>query len=441
VLELTIASLLIALNGLFALSELAIVSARKVRLKAMADSGRPGARRALALAEDPGRFLSTVQVGITLVGILAGAFSGAALSERLDSIFEDWGMPTRVAEPLAYVLVLGAITYLSVIVGELVPKHLALKNPEGIACSVAPAMRLISRAAAPVVWLLDTSTKLIFRFFGGATESASAVTDEEIRTIMAEAETAGVIETDERRMISGVLRLGDRAVRGIMTPRPDVVWLDLTDDDDKIRLVLSQTSHSRLPVAERDPDNLLGVLQVRDLLTPLLMGQPLGVRGHIRTAPIIPDTLDALDALTVLREAEVPMALVHDEYGHFKGVVTPADVLDAIAGAFRSDEGGDEPEAVQREDGSWLLAGWIPADEMAEQLGITLPEHRDYETVAGLVIGQLHHLPETGEVTEVLGWRFEVADMDGRRIDKVLATCLGQPAADGDSLREPQQFP
>src|SRR5215212_4607411 len=417
VLELTIALLLIALNGLFALSELAIVSARKVRLKTMADNGRPGARRALALAEDPGRFLSTVQVGITLVGILAGAFSGAALSERLDSIFEDWGMPTRVAEPLAYVLVLGTITYLSVIVGELVPKHLALKNPEGIACAVAPLMSRISRVATPVVWLLDTSTKRIFRLFGGATESASAVTDEEIRTIMAEAETAGVIETDERRMISGVLRLGDRAVRGIMTPRPDVVWLDLTDDEDKIRLVLSQTSHS------------------------LLTGQPLNVRGHIRTAPIIPDTLDALDALTVLRVAEVPMALVHDEYGHFEGVVTPADVLDAIAGAFRSDEGSDEPEAVQREDGSWLLAGWMPADEMAEQLGITLPGHRDYETVAGLVIGQLHHLPETGEATEALGWRFEVVDMDGRRIDKVLASRLGQPAADGDSLREPRPLP
>ncbi len=440
-LELIIASVLIALNGLFALSELAVVSARKARLKVMADAGRQGATAALTLAEDPGRFLSTVQIGITLVGILAGAFSGAALSERLDNILEDWGVATRVAEPLAYVLVIGAITYLSVIVGELVPKHFALKNPEGIACAVAPLMRLISRAAAPIVWLLDASTKLIFRLFGGATESASAVTDEEIRTIMAEAETAGVIETDERKMISGVLRLGDRAVRGIMTPRPDVTWLDLTDDDDTIRLVLTQTPHSRLPVAERDPDNTLGVLQVRDLLAPLLIGQPLNVRGHIRTAPIIPDTLDALDALNVLREAEVPMALVHDEYGHFEGVVTPADILDAIAGAFRSDEGSDHLEAVQREDGSWLLAGWMPADEMAEQLGITLPEHRDYQTVAGLVIGQLHHLPETGEATEALGWRFEVVDMDGRRVDKVLATRLGQPAGHGgDSLREPQQL-
>src|SRR5215218_6417083 len=275
---------------------------------------------------------------------------------------------------------------------------------------------------------MSTGPKLIFRFFDGATESASAVTDEEIRTIMAEAETAGVIETDERRMISGVLRLGDRAVRGIMTPRPDVVWLDLTDGEDKIRLVLTQTPHSRLPVADGDPDNMLGALQVRDLLTPLLTAQALNVRGHIRTAPIIPDTLDALDALTVLREAEVPMALVHDEYGHFEGVVTPADVLDAIVGAFRSDEGSDEPEVVQREDGSWLLAGWMPADEMAEQLGIALPERRSYETVAGLVIGELQHLPNAGEAVEALGWRFEVVDMDGRRIDKVLALPIEREA-------------
>jgi putative hemolysin len=205
---------------------------------------------------------------------------------------------------------------------------------------------------------------------------------------------------------------------------------------------MTQTPHSRLPVAERDPDNMLGVLQVRNLLTPLLTDQALNVRGHIRTAPVIPDTLDALDALNVLREAEVPMALVHDEYGHFEGVVTPADILNAIAGAFRSDEGSDHPEAVQREDGSWLLAGWMPADEMAEQLGIRLPEQRDYETVAGLVIGQLHHLPETGEATEALGWRFEVVDMDGRRVDKVLVTRLGQPAGNGgDSLQEPQPSP
>jgi putative hemolysin len=223
-------------------------------------------------------------------------------------------------------------------------------------------------------------------------------------------------------MIAGVMRLGDRAVRGVMTPRTDVDWIDLNDSPSEIREILINTPHSRIPVAEGHPDNMLGVIQARELLAATLREEALDIRKHIRKAPIIPDTLDALDALEVLRQAEVPMALVHDEYGHFDGVVTPADILDAIAGAFRSDEGEAEPEAVQREDGSWLLAGWMPADEMAEQLGIPLPERRNYETVAGLVIGELQHLPNAGEAVETLGWRFEVVDLDGRRIDKVLAS-------------------
>jgi putative hemolysin len=425
VLELFIALVLISLNGLFALSELAVVSARKSRLKVMGDAGRQGATAALALAEDPGRFLSTVQIGITLVGILAGAFSGAALSERFDSILEGWGVPTRVAEPLAYVLVIGAITYLSVIIGELVPKHLALKNAEGIACAVAPLMTIVSRASAPVVSLLDASTKAIFRLFGVRTGPDAPVTEQDIKTLVAEAETAGVIETDERKMISGVLRLGDRAVRGVMTPRTAVDWIDLNDPEDEIRLALTLTRHTRLPVAQGDPDNMLGVVQSRELLAALLKSEPLDLRRRVRRAPVIPDTVNALDVLNTLRQSEVPIALVHDEYGHFEGIVTPADILDAIAGAFRSDALTEEGEAVQRADGSWLLAGSMPADEIADQLGIILPTNRDYETVAGLVISDLHHLPETGEVVETLGWRFEVVDMDGRRIDKVLATRLG----------------
>jgi putative hemolysin len=435
-LELGIAFLLILLNGLFALSELAIVSACKARLKTMVDSGRTGAGTALRLAEEPGRFLSTVQIGITLVGVLAGAFSGAALGAMLTQILLDQGMPERAAEPLGYGLVIGSITYLSVVIGELVPKHLALKNPEGIACAVAPLMALISRIAAPVVWLLDASTKLIFRLLGQSTESENAVTEEEIKTIMAEAETAGVIETDERKMIAGVMRLGDRAVRGVMTPRTDVDWIDLDDDEFDIRELLINTAHSRLPVVEGHPDNMLGIVQARELLAASLKDEPLDIRAHIRKAPIIPDTIDALDALEVLRQAEVPMALVHDEYGHFDGVVTPADILDAIAGAFRSDEGEAEPEAVQREDGSWLLAGLMPADEMAEQLGIVLPERRNYETVAGLVIGELQYLPNAGEAVETLGWRFEVVDMDGRRIDKVLAQRI-----DEQGVLETQSLP
>lgn len=419
------ALVLIGFNGLFALSELAVVSARKPRLKMMADAGRRGAASALALAEDPGRFLSTVQIGITLVGIVAGAFSGAALSERMDAVLQGWGVPSRLAGPLAYVLVIGSITYLSVIVGELVPKHLALKNAEPIACAVAPSMMFVSRASAPLVWLLDASTRAIFRLFGVKTEGSAPVTEQDIKALVAEAETAGVIETDERRMIAGVLRLGDRAVRGVMTPRTDVDWIDLNDSEEEIRHALARSPHTRLPVAEGNPDDMLGVVQSREILAALLRNDPLDLRRLVRRAPVIPDAVDALDVLNTLRQSEVPLALVHDEYGHFEGIVTPSDILDAIAGAFRSDDPGGQAEAVQREDGSWLLEGSMPADEMADQLAIHLPANRDYETVAGLVIRELQRLPSTGDCVEALGWRFEVVDMDGRRIDKVLASRLG----------------
>jgi putative hemolysin len=421
VFELIVAVALIALNGAFALSELAIVSARKSRLKAMVESRRVGARAALALAEEPGRFLSTVQIGITLVGIMAGAFSGAALGARLTDILAGYGVPPRVADPLGFGLVISAITYLSVVVGELVPKHLALRDPEAIACVVAPPMTFLSRLAGPVVWLLDASTRLVMRILGRHAASDSAVTEEEIRTLVAEAESAGVIETDERLMIAGVLRLGDRTVRSLLTPRTEVDLLDLADDAESLRECLLKTHHSRLPVTEGESDHIVGVVHVRDLLAGLVAGLPLDIRSGIRRAPIVPDTLDALEVLKILRDAEVPMALVHDEYGHFEGIVTPADALDAIAGAFRSDAEESQPDSVRREDGSWLLAGSMPVDEMADLIGLKLPEPRDYETVAGYVINLFQRLPATGEHVLAQGWRFEVVDLDGLRVDKVLA--------------------
>jgi len=433
VVELVIAALLIALNGVFALSELAIVSSRKIRLKVMVENGRSGARAALDLAENPGRFLSTVQIGITLVGILAGAFSGAALAEMLGAILEERGMRPLVAQPLSYFIVIGMITYLSVVVGELVPKHLALRNPEGIACVVAGPMRLLSRIAAPVVWLLDFSTRMVFRLFGGGHVQDSAVTEEEIKSLVAEAATAGVIQGDERRMISAVLRLGDRPVRSVMTPRTDVCWIDLDDPEADIRVALATAPHSRIPVARGTVDNIVGVLQLRELMAPAMAGGPLNIEEKLRAATILPDTLYALDALQMLRQADVPMAFVHDEYGHFEGIVTPADILDAIAGAFKTGEPEEEPAALRREDGSWLIAGWMSVDEMAEALGIALPEKRDYQTAAGLVIDELQHLPITGERVNAFGYKFEVVDMDGRRIDKLLVSRAPQEDADGDS--------
>lgn len=420
--ELFIVAALICLNGLFALSELAVVSARHPRLKAMASAGRPGANGALALASSPGRFLSAVQIGITLIGIINGAYSGETFGVHATNVLKGIGVSDAVAGPLGYGIVIVIITYLSVIVGELVPKSFALRNAEGIACAVAPAMTLFSKVAAPAVWLLDASTRLVFRLFGQSTESETRVTDEEIRTIIAEAETAGVIEKGERQMIAGVMRLADRAVVGLMTPRTDVDWIDLTASEVEIKQRLISTSHSRLPVGEGSPDALIGVVQTRELLAGILGGEPFDVRAIVRNAPVVPDTTNALDVLAVLRDAAVPMALIHDEYGDFEGLVTPADILEAIAGVFKSDAVGMEPHAVERDDGSWLLSGSMPIDELADTIGIPLPPQRSYETVAGFVLAHLQHLPKTGEHVDAAGWRFEVVDLDNRRIDKVLAS-------------------
>jgi putative hemolysin len=419
--ELLIVLVLILLNGLFALSELAVVSARRSRLKTLAAAGRRGAESALALAANPGRFLSAVQIGITLIGIINGAFSGEAFGQSASFLLQDLGFPPRISAPLGYGLVIALVTYLSVIIGELVPKTLALRRAEVIACAVAPFMAAFSRAAAPAVWLLDASTRLVFRIFRQTQEPASRVTDEEIRTIIAEAESAGVIERGEREMIAGVMRLADRAVVGLMTPRTDVDWIDVTADEADIKERLITTPHSRLPVGEGGTEHLIGVVQTRELLASLLKGEPLDVRRHVRKAAIVPETTDALDVLTLLRESEVPMALIHDEYGDFEGIVTPADMLEAIAGAFRSDRSDAEPNAVERDDGSWLLSGAMPADEMADTLGIALPLQRNFETVAGFVLAHLMRLPQVGEHVVASGWRFEVIDLDGRRIDKVLA--------------------
>jgi putative hemolysin len=422
VIELLIVLALILLNGLFALSELAIVSARHPRLKAMAAAGRHGANRALALAANPGRLLSAVQIGITLIGVINGAYSGETFGESAAESLQALGVPQTVAAPLGFGAVIVAVTYVSVIVGELVPKNVALRNPEAIACAVAPAMTAFSKLAAPGVSLLDTSTQLVFRLFGQSTERESRVTDEEIKALIAEAETAGVLERGEREMISGVMRLADRAVVGLMTPRPDVDWIDISAPETEIKERLITTPHSRLPVGDGSPDAMIGVVQTRELLAAILSSKPFDVRAHVRVAPIIPETTDALDVLAILREAEVPMALIHDEYGHFEGLVTPADILEAIAGVFKSDIGLEEAYAVERDDGSWLLSGAMPADEMADKLGIALPEPRGYETVAGFVLAHLQHIPKTGEHVDTNSWRFEVVDLDGRRIDKVLAS-------------------
>jgi putative hemolysin len=420
--EIGIVVVLIIVNGLLAMSELAVVSSRPARLKAMIDRGVKGAGRALALSSNPGRFLSTVQIGITLVGVLSGAFSGATLGERLADLLLAQGLSPGTANALGVGIVVAIITYASLIIGELVPKQLALRNPEGVAVRVAPAMTILAKVGLPLVFLLDISGKTVLWLLGQRGESEEKVTDEEIKMLVAEAEHHGTIESDERRMIAGVMRLGDRAVRAVMTPRTEVDWIDIEADEAAIRKQIIETEHTRLPVGQGDVDAMIGVVSSRDVLAALLLGKPLDLRKHLHTAPIVHDQADALDVLATLRESDTPVALVHDEYGHFEGIVTPADILEAITGVFRSDVEEGEEQAVQRDDGSWLLGGFMQADEMADLLDIDLPENRDYETLAGYVLSHLHHLPTTGERIEVEGWRFEVVDLDGRRIDKVLVS-------------------
>lgn len=419
--EIAIVVGLIVVNGLLAMSELAVVSARPARLKSMADAGSSGARAALELASNPGRFLSTVQIGITLVGVLSGAFSGATLGQRLSETLKSAGLSDGVADPLGVGVVVAAITYASLIVGELVPKQVALRNPEGVAARVARPMTILATVAAPIVWLLDISGRGVLALLGQSETSASIVTDEEIRTIIAEAEHHGTIEADEKKMIAGVMRLADRAVRSLMTPRTEVEWINIRDEGTELRERLLSASHSRLPVGDGSVDEMIGVIETREAIKLLLTQDEPDLRALVRSAPVVHDNSDALDVLSILKETSTPMALVHDEYGHFEGLVTPADVLETIAGEFRADLDDDHPVAVEREDGSWLLAGYMPVDEMAERLGIRLTGRRDYETLAGFVLANLHRLPETGETFTANGWKFEVVDLDGRRIDKVIA--------------------
>jgi putative hemolysin len=411
---------LILLNAGFAMSELAIVSARKPRLEAMARRGRTGARAAIQLAADPGRFLSTVQTGITLISVLAGAFSGAALGTPVALRLERLGLSHELAESWGFGLVIVGTTFLSLVVGELVPKQAALRAPEPIAAAVAKPMVWLARATAPFVWLLDRSSGVLIRLLGLKRGSASQVTAEELHLVVAEASSAGVIEESERRIISGVVRLADRPVKEVMTPRTDVEWIDLDGERPSFGQALP---HSRMPVGRGTVDRLIGVIQARDLLTHCAEGlEGLDLAAVVREVPVVSDQMDAMDALAVLRAADVPMAFVHDEYGHFDGLLTPVDLLAAIAGSFASDEEEDtDPPIVERADGSWLLSGSLPADQLAERLGVPLPEDRDYATAAGFALSVLKRLPSVGEVFEQDGWRFEVIDMDGRKIDKLLA--------------------
>ena len=425
--EILLILFLVLLNGFFAMSEMAVVAARKARLAVRAAKGDRRARQVLKIAERPGRFLSTVQVGITLVGILAGAIGGATVGERLADWFE--GIPTLapIADAAGFAVVVILTTYLSLILGELVPKQLALSRPERIATRVAGPMRVLSIMAAPIVSLLEGSTNLVMRALGMRKVGGDHVSEEEVRTLIAEGTKAGVFEPAEKDMMIAVMRLADRPARAFMTPRPDIVWLDLEDSPEEIRRRLLASKFSRLPVGRGSLDEVVGVVQRTDLLDRYLEGKPLRLNEDMRQAPVVHDAAPALKVLQALKESSVHLALVVDEYGALEGLVTATDVLQAIVGEFR--EQGVEPALVhRREDGSWLMDGGLSTHQVQDTLGLAdFPTDRSFHTLAGFVLGELEHVPTPGEHFEWNGYRFEVVDMDGRRIDKVLVSRI-EPA-------------
>jgi putative hemolysin len=391
--EILVILALIVLNGVLAMSELAIVSARPARLKPL-EAKSAGARMALRLAEHPGRFLSTVQIGITAVGVLSGALSGATLGPRLERWLALQGVPADWASTLGVGVVVVLITYFSLIAGELVPKQLALRNAEGVAIRVAPAMTFLSVIGAPLVWFLERSGRILLWLLGQRGESENRVTEEEVHVLLAEAHEGGVLETEEREMISGVMRLSDRTARALMTPRHEIEMLPLA---------------------------AVGVEAVADAFQAVSRRETLDIKALLREVPVISDQTEALDVLEVLQKSDHHLALVYDEYGHFEGIITTGDVLEAIVGAVAASD-NDEPAMVMREDGSHLVAGWMPVDEFCDKLGLPRGLAGEYDTVAGLILHQLGHIPELGASFRAEGFRFEVIDLDGRRIDKVLVS-------------------
>ncbi|WP_324073072.1 MAG: hemolysin family protein [Erythrobacter sp.] len=421
--DLAIIIALIVLNGVFAMSELAIVSAKTSALEARAEAGSAGARTAIELAADPGKFLSTVQIGITLIGIIAGAYSGASLGGPVGERLEVLGLPAKYADETGFAVVIAFTTYFSLIVGELVPKQLALRAAVPVSLVMARPMAFMARAAAPLVWLLDNSSATLIALFGLRERGEHSVTAEELQMIFAEATRSGVIEADQRQLLTGVVRLAERPVREMMTPRTEVDWIEADADTAEIRQTIEDSVHSLMPVADGSPDTILGVVKVREVLAAMVAGETVSIRAMMRRVEVVPDQLDAMDALRVLQSSEVAMALVHDEYGHFEGLVTPVDLLTAIVGTFVSDqEEGDLPQVVEREDGSLLVAGSLSADALADRLGLDYGEDREFGTAAGYVLSVLKKLPAEGEHFHAQGWRFEVVDMDGRRIDKLIVS-------------------
>ncbi|ABA22379.1 conserved hypothetical protein [Trichormus variabilis ATCC 29413] len=431
--EILIILVLIIANGIFSMSEMAIVSARKVRLQQLANQGDPKARAALKLAESPNNFLSTVQIGISLIGILTGAFGGATIASRLAVYVRLVPFLSPYSEPVSFGIVVLIITYLSLIIGELVPKRLALNSPERIAAVVAIPMRALATLASPAVHLLSASTDMVLRTMGITPSLEPQVTEEEIKILIEQGTEAGTFEEAEQDMVERVFRLGDRPVSSFMTPRPDIVWLDLEDTTEENRQKMSENGYSRYPVCQGGLDNVLGIIPVTDLLARSLRGDSLDLTVGLRQPVFVPESTRGLKVLELFKQTITHMALVVDEYGVIQGLVTLNDIMSEIVGDVPSADGEEEPQAVQREDGSWLLDGMLAVEDFFELFDLEewdFEERGSYQTLGGFVITHLGRIPAAADHFEWQGMRIEVMDMDGNRVDKVLVVPTTNKVAD-----------
>jgi putative hemolysin len=438
-LEILLIVLLILANGIFAMSEIAIVTARKSRLKDWADKGNTRASVALDLANEPNQFLSTVQIGITLIGILAGAFAGRTVADWLSAILSGFPRIEPYSRALALGLVVIVTTYLSVIIGELVPKRLALSHPEGIATAMAIPMRLLARLSSPVVRLLSFSTDAMFALLGKRAVAEPPVTEEEIRTLVHQGTQAGVFEESEQDMVEAVFRLGDKTSRLLMTPRTQIIWLNIGDPQQRLRDKIIESGHSRFPVGDGSLDNVIGIVQAKDLLAVAMTGGPIDLHASLREPLFVPRSMSAFSVLDLFKQSGKHIALVMDEYGGIEGLLTHHDVLEAIAGEIPYSEKETERKAVQRQDGSWLLDGMLSVDEFKEifQLDSLPGEKRDaYQTLGGFLFTQMGRVPSTADQFEWNNLRFEIVDMDGKRIDKVLVAATEKQGETGMNARK-----
>ncbi|MGL5081907.1 MAG: hemolysin family protein [Microcoleaceae cyanobacterium] len=428
--EILILLILILINGLLVVSEMAIVASRRVRLQSMAEQGNSNAKAALELVNSPNRFLSTVQIGITLIGIFTGAFGGATLVDRLGQQLAQVPALVPYSEAIALTVVVFSITYLSLIFGELVPKRLAMNRPEPLALIMAKPMKVVSAIAAPAVHVLSLSTDLVLKLLGSEVPSEPQVTEEEIKILIEQGAKSGIVEEAEQNIVDRVFQLGDRSVGSVMTPRPDIMWLELEDSAEVNRQKLGLIPFTRIPVCQGGLDNVLGFIKVTDLLAQFLAGQPLDFTTNLRRPLFIPETTSVLKILELFKQTGIHAGIVVDEYGVIQGLVTLNDIFLELTGDMPTLDESDEPQIIQREDGSWLLDGMLPVEdffELVELEEIAEQQPGNYHTMGGFVITQLGRIPNASAHFEWNGLRIEVVDMDGNRVDKVLVMPVAPP--------------